>query len=316
MLEDGTGAPLQAAALHDALPASLAAFLLAHVAPGAQAGTLQCDGFNPFPLDAAAFASRPLPETALNTVTHGHAVLEHLNKARTDPKGYAAALKQSLQGCFEGNVFAPPWGGRYQTREGEASLTSLVGALEKASALPPLRLLPKVCEVAQLLAEAIGKGDDPSASPLEARLDAKGKSSGVGFEIIGMGMREPQGIVAQMLMCDGDAERRNRSFLLHPDITVGGFGLGDHPEHGAVGTLTLLQLFAATLGRAATETCEGGAVPSKAFLEVVDAVPSAQVRTIVSDALSAAKKVTLVYTMTAVEIVVDDGATSRLEWGA
>ena len=317
LIEEGSGAPyLLENTLKDCLPAPLCEFLVTHVAPGAKAGTLKYDSFDPFPLDRAGAVARPLPETTINTVTHGHAVLEHLNKARTDPKGYAAALKQSLQGCYEGTTVAPPWGGRYKTAEGEAALTALCAALETAPALAPLRLLPKVCEISQELAETIGKGEDPSASPLEARLGAKGKSSGVAFEIVGMGMREPQGIVAQMLLCDGDAERRNRQFLLNADISVGGFGLAEHPENGAVGTLTLLQLFAASLGREATETCEASAVPSKAFLEVLDAVPSAQVRTMASEAMAAGKKVTLAYMMTAVEITIDNGSTSRLEWGA
>ena len=62
-------------------------------------------------------------------------------------------------------------------------------------------------------------------------------------------------------------------------------------------------------------------MPSKEFNEVLEAVPSEQVRVMARDALGANKKVKLAYEVTAVELTITDptGANrpsrSRLQWG-
>ena len=135
-----------------------------------------------------------------------------------------------------------------------------------------------------------------------------------------MGVRAPEAIIAQMLLCDGDGSRQFRQYLLHPDITVGGFGLAEHPQHGSAGTLTLLSLFATALTEAHVVECDSGRV-SEEFLQVLDAIPSAQLREMAQNALAAGKKAKLDYQVapkTAAELTIyesdGDAATTRIEW--
>jgi hypothetical protein len=44
-------------------------------------------------------------------------VIEAVNRARTNPPEYADGLAEWLRGCFVGNTFTPPWGGRLKTNE-------------------------------------------------------------------------------------------------------------------------------------------------------------------------------------------------------
>ena len=141
--------------------------MIQHVAPGAKAGTLKYDGFDPFPLDLAGTAARQLPADATNTITHGHAVLEHLNRARTDPKAYAASLKAALSGAYDGHAMTPPWGGpRIATQEGEAALTDLLAHLETASPMKALKFSQGVAEASQELAAAFGASSIKSGNEL------------------------------------------------------------------------------------------------------------------------------------------------------
>ena len=62
---------------------------------------------------------------------------------------------------------------------------------------------------------------------------------------------------------------------------MAGFGLADHVDKSqvSVAVITLVEFFAPSLGREATVVNEAGSMPSKEFLEVLDSVPSAQMRT-------------------------------------
>lgn len=327
MLEEGGGgSPLTAVQVSAVLPAGLSSFIIAHLPLGGKTlasgeKTLNASAFDPFPLDRSDKLARPLPDKSIDTFTHGIAVLEHLNRARTDPKSYASALRASMKGCYSDDlVLSPPWGGRYKTAEGEAALTNLLSALEECEPLPPLKLVEQVCQAAQGLADALGRSEEASAHPLEARLEPLGKWSGVACEAVVMGVRAPEAIITQMLLCDGDDSRQFRQFLLHPDITIGGFGLAEHPEHGSAGTLTLLSLFATALTEACVVECDGGRL-SDEFLTLLDAIPSAQLREMAQNALAAGKRAKLDYQIeptTAAELTIyePDGtsATNRLEW--
>ena len=85
-------------------------------------------------------------------------------------------------------------------------------------------------------------------------------------------------------------------FLLRADVSVGGVGLAEHAEYGSVATITLLTLFATALNEKRTVECEERA--SKELNEVLDAIPSAEMRRMVLDALTAHKKVQVVYDVT------------------
>lgn len=319
LAEGGGGGSLSTTLVKSSLPEPLAAFLLAHLPEPAADGGVAYGSFDPFPYDQAAPEGRPLPERSLDNFTHGFAVIEHLNKARTDPPAFAALLAESLKGCFDGKKFAPPWGGKYLLQEGEAAFQSLLQTLQSTKPMAAVTLSEPVCAAAQALANAIGGGTNAQPPALEERLKGVGRFSGIACEAVLTGVRGPLAIVTMLLISDGDAQRQFRSFLLHPDIRVGGFGLAEGGrERECTGTLTLLQLFAPALAEPTTVVCEAGVPPSAAFHEVLNAVPSEEFRKQALDALAAGKKVVVKHELTSVDLTTTEasgaGQTMRLQF--
>ena len=319
LAEGSPGGSLSPSALQGHLAPSHAAFVLRHVQVSGEA--VKADEFNPFPLDERAASPRPLPETLFSLKAHGFAVIDHLNRARTDPKAYAASLKAALSGAYDGHAMTPPWGGpRIATQEGEAALTDLLAHLETASPMKALKFSQGVAEASQELAAAFGASTIKSGNelPLPDRLGKHGKYNGAAAEAVVFGVRQPEAVIAQLLLCDGDKTRHNRGFLLNAALGVGGMGLAEHAEHDCVATLTMLQLFAPSLAKDVTVSCLGP--PTMQFNQVLDAIPSDEVRAMCTEALSSGKKVELAYSVASgVDITVTgadgSGQKARLDWG-
>ena len=53
-------------------------------------------------------------------------------------------------------------------------------------------------------------------------------------------MQAPEAVAAQLLLADGDKDRRNRKFLLNGELKVAGVGFADHPKYGSVCVITLV----------------------------------------------------------------------------
>lgn len=275
--------------------------------------------FDPFPADRQPVPALPLPKVTLDLRAHGLSVIEHVNKARKEPNNYAARLEADLTGAYDSHIFTcpPSWGGRkLRTAEGEPALHDLLRTLRVAPGnLPVLRLVSALDDAAQQLAEELGAGA-ASSTPLVNRLQARGTFSGSAGEAVVYGVRQPEAIAAQLLLSDGDEQRRNRSFLLNGELKVAGFGLADHPEHGSVCVLVFTSLFATPIHEPAEVECQ--AEPSELFMRIIDAIPSDQARDIATDALVLGKKVKLGYKPGAVDITVTerDGSQrcSTLKW--
>jgi len=143
-----------------------------------------------------------------------------------------------------------------------------------------------------------------AGSALEGRLAKYGTWSGVAGEALVYGTRQPEAIVVNLLLSDGDSNRRNRTFLLHDGVTVAGFAMAEHATAGVVGVLSLFGVFVKALNKAVSVTCQGAS--SAEFDEVLDAVPSDQAKEIATSALSQGKAVTLDYTITQLQITVEE----------
>jgi len=314
-LSSGASGTLTRSILQAELPVPQVAFMCDELKE--TNGTMLPSSFDPFPADREPTPTLDLPSIVLDLRMHALAVIEHVNRARADPPAYGVQLRAQLDGCFEGTVFNCPssWGTRrLRTVEGEAAVASLTSLLATTKAVPVLRLVPALNSVAQQLAEEFAAGKEPTQ--LMERMKARGTFSGSAGEAIVYGVQQPEAIAAQLLISDGDSQRRNRSFLLNGDLKVAGFGLAEHPKHDSVCVLTFATLFAAPLSEKTTVECQGEATP--AFLEVIDAIPSEQARDIATDALVTGKKVQLQYEPGSIQITVfeRDGSqrSSTLKW--
>ena len=120
-----------------------------------------------------------------------------------------------------------------------------------------------------------------------------------------MGATPAEAVVLKMALSDGDSARKNRAFLLTPQLAVAGVAAGSG-SGGAVCVLSLVENFSPLLlrnvvveqqGMVATRDRragkgQGGSVP---FTEVLNAIPSKEARDIVTDHLVAGHRVKIEY---------------------
>ena len=254
---------------------------------------------------AAKREAMSIPTDREGRWTLGWSVIEHVNRVRTGPAAYAAHLRARLSGCYEGNAFSPPWQAeKIQMVEGEGGLEELCTQLESMEPLPAVRLLAPLVDAAHDYATKelrdVPKGQ--MGSPLEARLARWGTWGGAAGEALVYGSKDAESIVVTLLLSDGDVSRKNRKFLLHSTVKVAGFAMAEHPTAGIAGVLSLFSLFAYALDKEVHVTCAG--VVSADFEEVLDAIPSDEVREIATSALREGKSVTLDYTIVQLDITV------------
>ena len=211
-------------------------------------------------------------------------------------------------------------------------MRDLVQQLREMPPRPPLRLVSPLSLAAQQLAEEVAaaawRRNGTELSPLGERLRPHGKWTGAGGEVKVRltarsksrhqffqceaprlsqvySVRQPEAMVAMLLMGDGDPTRRNRAFLLRGDLKVAGAGLASHHTAGSVGVLTLVSMF--TRFPFPPTKVEARGLPIKpAFQEVLDAIPSEQARAVATDSLAQGKKVVVDYERTGVSITVHE----------
>ena len=68
-----------------------------------------------------------------------HAVIEEMNRARGDPRGYSRFLEQ-LRPYYVGNLFRPPSGTPVSTVEGVAAVNDAIRFLRTVRPAPSVRL--------------------------------------------------------------------------------------------------------------------------------------------------------------------------------
>jgi len=291
---------------------------------------------DPFPLDDA------IDDHTLPAETHDHhelslSVIEHVNRLRTKPQEAAALLRKRMRDAFDGKVFTPPWlkGGKsVTTKEGAKALEDLCERLERTPPLNALEHLPALQGAAMRLGEELAAGKErKSCSAIEDRLKTVGTWSGVAGEAVMYGVRLPEAIVTMMMLCDGDATRKNRSFVLNPDVKFACFASTEVEVkkrtalsggvHGPIGVLSLLSHFYPSLKEEVSVEFQGPVEKRRRpmpedMARVLRAIPSDEACDLALTALAKGKHLKLDYKLNSVVITVTDskGASqvSRLKW--
>lgn len=106
-----------------------------------------------------------------------------------------------------------------------------------------------------------------------------------------------EGIVAQLLVSDGERSRHNRKALLAAHFKVCGIAIGTHPTVGAACVITLAGGYGPRpLAQSADVVCGAGEKPTAEFREVLESVPVPQITDEVQKCLQANLEVQLQYT--------------------
>ena len=197
-------------------------------------------------------------------------------------------------------------------------------ALEKTPPLKELTHRPELYDSAAKLGHELadGKARDKT-SKLEDRLRGVGTWSGVAGEAVTYGMRSPEAIVTMMLLCDGDSARKNRSFLLNPDVVFAVFALTFNRASNPIGVLSVLSHFYPQLTEEVSVEFQGpveqrrpadaGAHAGGDLRDPVDEAVD-----LILAQLAKGKHVRIDYKINAVDITVTDRAgkkkVSKLKW--
>jgi uncharacterized protein YkwD len=184
-------------------------------------------------------AAQPAPPTASGCCTAlERAVLQELNRARTDPAGFAVELEARLP-HFRGNIFRGPGAAvGVRTVEGASAVREAVRALRATRPLPPLRLSRGMSAGAadhvrdQGPRGGMGHAGRDRSSP-GGRVSRYGRWFGAVSENIQYG-RAANGhdVIADLLIDDGVPGRGHRRNALDPAVRVAGVACGPHATYG------------------------------------------------------------------------------------
>ncbi|MBD2459578.1 hypothetical protein H6G89_00850 [Oscillatoria sp. FACHB-1407] len=159
-------------------------------------------------------------------------ILAEMNRARTNPQGYAAWL-ETLRPHYSGTVLQLPNEVALRTREGTAALDDAIAFLQLIPALPPLQQSAGMSQAAQDLVDDLGqtgvigsRGSDGSTA--SDRIGRYGSWSGSLTEMTSYGNRTAIATVVLLILNDGDVERNLRRTLFDPAFQVVGIGCGIH----------------------------------------------------------------------------------------
>jgi uncharacterized protein YkwD len=172
-------------------------------------------------------------------------VLAELNRARTDPAGFAATLRDfrravSPDGVYHGGGEPP-----FVLREGTRAVDEAIAFLDRQPPLAPLAANRALAAAARDHTASQGPvgtvGHDDALGGFRARLAAHGVDSEAG-ETIAYGHATPTAVVVQLIVDDGVATRGHRAVIFTPVFRAAGTACGPHAGYGTMCTID----FAAT----------------------------------------------------------------------
>jgi uncharacterized protein YkwD len=192
------------------------------------------------PVPAGAPSSAPQPARATSTCCTSleRGVLDELNRARTNPAGFAAELEARLP-HFRGNIYRRSGAEvGVRTVEGPAAVREAVRVLRATSPVPPLRFSPGMSAAAadqvrdQGPRGSMGHTGRDRSTPA-ARVARYGRWFGMVSENIQYGfVANAHEVIADLLIDDGVGDRGHRRNALDPLVRVAGVACGPHLTYG------------------------------------------------------------------------------------
>lgn len=164
-------------------------------------------------------------------------ILAEINRARTDPAGYAGQLRD-YRALFDGLVVTMPGSDvGLRTREGVVAVDEAIAFLTAQAPLPPLAEVRLLARAARLLVA------DQGPQGLEGHIDRYGRnvrerarregggSRAATAEVIAYGRADAASVVRQLIVDDGVAGREHRVILFDARYRSAGAACGDHVRH-------------------------------------------------------------------------------------
>lgn len=167
----------------------------------------------------------------------GAAVLAEINRARTNPRGYAERLR-AYRTYYHGDVVRAPGDEvGVRTHEGVAALNEAIDYLERRRPLRPLVPNSRLRASAARLAEEegptgrVGHVGSDGLTPGQ-RMREAGAWAGITEENISYGQATAAAVVRQLIIDDGVPSRGHRASIFEPGLSAAGVKCGPHIRYG------------------------------------------------------------------------------------
>ena len=160
-------------------------------------------------------------------------VMAELNRARENPRAYAAML-DTIAGWYEGKLLRRP-GARvvFETAEGAPAVREASGVLRRTASMPAFEPANGLAHAARDHVDDQGppgrmghKGSDGSSTA--DRAERYGKWKFVLTENIAYGPLDARGMVVGLIVDDGVPDRGHRLNIFDPRVRVAGVSCGRH----------------------------------------------------------------------------------------
>lgn len=165
-------------------------------------------------------------------------MLEETNVARTNPRRYAAYIKE-FRGQFAGKAYRVP--GTYNmvvTSEGVAALDEAAEFLSRQRPVPALSWSPGLAGAAADLARAQARsgatGHNGSSGDLRGRIEKHGSWQTSIAENISYGPDTARMVVMGLIIDDGVSDRGHRKNIFNGTFKTAGAACGPHPLYRTI----------------------------------------------------------------------------------
>ena len=160
-------------------------------------------------------------------------LVNKINEFRTNPKGYAKKINEYVS-CFKGKTLRLPGSNAgIRTEEGAAAYIEAVDFLSKQDGVEPLepsKGLGRICADFMAEAQKVDPNDIGNID-LEEIIAKYGSFSGSLNRAMDFGGEDPEQVLINLIVCDGDPNRGNRESLLSTELKRVGVANAKHATY-------------------------------------------------------------------------------------
>ena len=160
-------------------------------------------------------------------------LVNKINEFRTNPKGYAKKIDKYVS-YFKGKTLRIPGSNAgIRTEEGAEAYIEAVDFLSKQDGVEPLepsKGLGRICQDFMAEAQKVDPNDLGNID-LEEIIAKYGEFTGSLNRAMDFGGEDPEQVLINLIVCDGDPNRGNRESLLSTDLKRVGVASAKHPTY-------------------------------------------------------------------------------------
>ena len=160
-------------------------------------------------------------------------LVNKINEFRTNPRGYAKKINEYVN-YFKGKTLRIPGADAgIRTEEGAEAYIEAVDFLSKQDGVEPLepsKGLARICADFMAEAQKVDPNDIGNID-LEKIIEKYGSFTGSLNRAMDFGGEDPEQVLINLIVCDGDPNRGNRESLLSPDLKRIGVANAKHSTY-------------------------------------------------------------------------------------